>query len=106
MLERDFKKKVREDFEKLGWVFIVLDPGGGVPMGFPDTECISPTGYHCYVEWKKSKNAKKQPLQEYWNKKLNSMGHDAWFVYPENVEEWRNAVIRNSDNHQGFDLIS
>jgi hypothetical protein len=96
MLESTFKTKQREDFEKMGWKFIVLDPGAGVPQGFPDTLCISPTGYHCYVEWKKSKSSKKQPLQEYWNKKLNSMGHDAFFVYPENVEEWRGHIIQKS----------
>lgn len=96
MIESKFKKKQREDFEAMGWKFIVLDPGGGVPKGFPDTLCLSPTGYTCYVEWKKEKNAKKQSLQKYWNKWLNDRGHDAFFVYPENVEEWRNAVISKS----------
>ncbi len=96
MLESNFKAKEREHFEGIGWKFIVLDPGGGVPKGFPDTLCLSPNGYSCYVEWKKSKNAKRQALQDYWNKKLNSMGHDAFFVYPENVEEWRNEVKRKS----------
>lgn len=96
MIESQFKQNIREDFEGIGWKFIVLDPGGGVPMGFPDTLCLSPTGYACYVEWKKAKNAKKQPLQKYWNKKLNSMGHDAFFVYPECVEEWRDYVVRES----------
>lgn len=96
MLERNFKKKVKEDFEAMGWVFIQLVADSGIPMGFPDTECISPTGYHCFVEWKKSKGAKKQPLQVYWNKKLNNMGHDTFFVSPENVEGWRDAVIKKS----------
>lgn len=96
MLESQFKKKQRKDFMELGWIFIQLEPGAGVPKGFPDTECISPTGYHCYVEWKKSKNAKKQPLQQYWNTKLNDMGHDAFFVSPSNVEEWRQHAFRES----------
>jgi hypothetical protein len=96
MIESQFKKKVREDFEAMGWKFIVLEPGGGVPKGFPDTECLSPTGYKCHVEWKKEKNAKKQALQLYWNKWLNDRGHDAFFVYPENVEEWRDKVISKS----------
>ena len=92
MLESTFKKKQRQYFEKLGWRFITLEPGGGVPQGFPDTLVLSPTGYHCFVEWKKSATAEKQPLQEYWNIKLNGMGHDAWFVYPENVQDWRAHV--------------
>lgn len=96
MLESQFKKKQREDFELMGWKFITLDPGGGVPQGFPDTELLSPTGYKCHVEWKKEKNAKRQPLQEYWNKWLNDRGHDAFFVYPENVGVWREHVISES----------
>jgi hypothetical protein len=96
MLERNFKAKQRKDFEVHGWKFVQFVADAGVPMGFPDTLCVSPTGYHCFVEWKKSKNAEKQPLQDYWNKKLNSMGHDAFFVYPENVEEWRDTVISKS----------
>lgn len=96
MLESKFKKKQREYLEKSGWKFITLEPGGGVPMGYPDTLVLSPTGYHCFVEWKKSKTAERQPLQDYWNKKLNDMGHDAFFVYPENVNEWRDYVIRIS----------
>lgn len=92
MLESTFKKKQREQLEALGWKFITLEPGGGVPQGFPDTLVLSPTGYHCFVEWKKDKHAKKQPLQEYWNNWLNANGHDAWFVYPENLQEWREYV--------------
>ena len=94
MLESQFKKKEREAFEKLGWKFITLEPGAGVPQGWPDTLVLSPTGYHCFVEWKKSATAEKQPLQDYWNKKLNEMGHDAWFVSPENINDWREHVIR------------
>ena len=96
MLESQFKKKERERFEKLGWKFITLEPGGGLPQGWPDTLVLSPTGYHCFVEWKKSATAEKQPLQDYWNKKLNEMGHDAWFVFPENINDWREDVIRKS----------
>lgn len=93
MLERNFKKKQQEDLSAMGWVFIQLVADSGIPMGFPDTEAIAPNGYHCYVEWKKSKNAKKQPLQKYWHDKLNQMGHDAFFVYPENVDKWRFEMI-------------
>lgn len=94
MLESKFKSKQKEEFEKLGWVFITLDPGGGVPNGFPDTLCLAPNSYKCFVEWKKAKTSKKQPLQQYWNDRLNSMGHDAWFVYPQNVNEFRASVLK------------
>lgn len=100
MLESKFKTKQREDFEALGWKFITLDAGtGGVPRGFPDTLVLSPTGYVCHVEWKQAKNAKKQPLQKYWNQWLKDNGHDAYFVYPENVEEWRQEVLKKGRAH-------
>lgn len=94
MLESKFKLDQREYFENLGWKFVVLDPGGGVPRGFPDTLCLAPNGYHCFVEWKKAKTSKKQPLQQYWHDSLNNTGHDAWFVYPQNVNEWRAVTLR------------
>lgn len=96
MLESQFKKKQRQYFEELGWKFITLEPGGGVPQGLPDTLVISPTGYHCFVEWKKSATAERQPLQDYWNIRLNEMGHDAFFVSPENVLDWREDAIQKS----------
>ena len=102
MLESQFKKKAREEFEKMGWKFIVLDPGAGVPQGFPDTLAIAPFGYSCFIEWKKSKTAKKQPLQEYWNKWLNEMGQDAFFVYPENYEKWRQDVVNRQYQQHAF----
>lgn len=98
MLERDFKKKVQGDLEKRGWVFIQLVAGAGIPKGFPDTLCIAPNGYHCFVEWKKSKNAERKPLQDYWNVALTKMGHDAFFVSPENVADWREKMMVRGDN--------
>ena len=96
MLERNFKKKQQDDLKELGWLFIQLVADSGVPTGFPDTLCLSPTGGHFFVEWKKSAHAKHQPLQGYWINKLNNMGHDAQFVFPENSEEWEQHVIRIS----------
>ena len=87
MLESKLKSDQRKHYEKLGWKFIQF--GNDAPTGFPDTLCLSPVGNTCFVEWKKTKNAKRQPLQEHWNEKLNDMGHEAWFVYPENLEEWK-----------------
>ncbi len=99
MLESKFKLKERQFFEARGWKFITLDPGAGVPKGFPDTLCIAPNGYSCYVEWKKNKNAKRQGLQEYWNGWLNRREHDASFVYPENVDIWREEVMRKGGQY-------
>lgn len=78
----------------MGWVFI--QSGSEILTGFPDTLCLAPNGYHCFVEWKRSRTAKKQALQDYWNKRLNDMGHDTFFVSPENVNEWRQEVLANA----------
>jgi len=94
MLESKFKSKQREEFMALGWVFIQLDPGAGVPTGFPDTLVLSPTGYACYTEWKTM--TKPKPLQKYWHQKLKEMGYDAFFVSPEVVDDWKQEVIKKS----------
>lgn len=92
MLESKIKSKQREDFAAKGWVFVQV--GNDAPTGFPDTLVLSPTGYSCYVEWKQSKSAHKRPLQKFWHQKLIDMGHDAFFVYPENINEWRQEVLQ------------
>lgn len=99
MLESNFKSKQREEFIGRGWIFVQLDPGAGVPTGFPDTLVLSPTGYACYTEWKKAKGAKRTPLQKYWHQKLKDMGHDAFFVYPENVEDWKSQILIKEKNY-------
>lgn len=98
MLESTFKKKQRKAMEKQGWKFITLEPGGGVPMGFPDTLLLAPGGYSCFIEWKQDEHSAKQPLQQYWNERLNLMGHDAWFVNPQNWEQIRETIIRKSES--------
>lgn len=94
MLERYFKKKEQERFKKRGWIIIQLVAGPGVPSGFPDTLFLAPNGYHCFVEWKKSEDAKKQPLQPYWNAKLNGMKHDTFFAEPENIQEILSKILK------------
>jgi hypothetical protein len=93
MLESKLKTDQRKHFEKLGWVFVQF--GNDAPTGFPDTICLAPNGYRCFVEWKKSKTSKKQPLQQYWHDKLNAMGQETWWVYPQNINEWRDRMLKN-----------
>lgn len=87
-MEKDFKAKIQNQLKKQGCVIIQNVAGAGVPTGFPDTTIISPFGKVYFVEWKKTTNAKKQPLQEAQIARLRKMGHSASFVYPENVGEW------------------
>lgn len=93
MLEKNFKKREQDKFKQAGWIIIQLIPGSGVPQGFPDTLFLSPNGYHCFIEWKQSKTASRRALQEYWNNRLNSMGHKAFFVSPENIEGIRDEIF-------------
>ena len=93
MLESKFKSDQRKDFEAKGWKFVQF--GNEAGTGFPDTLCLAPNGYHCFVEWKQAKTSKRQPLQQYWHDRLNNMGHETWWVYPQNVNEWRDRMLRN-----------
>lgn len=99
MLESKFKLKQREELEALGWKFVQFSNEAG--RGFPDTLCLAPNGYHCFVEWKKSKNSKKQPLQNYWRQKLGDMNHDAFFVSPETVWIWREQMFKKGGKDAG-----
>lgn len=99
MLESQFKKKVREILLKEGFVLVQNVAGDGVPTSFPDTTIISPFGVTFYVEFKRSQAAyeaggssEHQQKQEYWIWKLTEMGHNAQFVYPENLERWLNEA--------------
>lgn len=94
MLERDFKRKEQEKLKEKGWVIIQFVAGPGVPKCFPDTILLAPNGYHCLIEWKKSEDAKKQPLQPYWNAKLNGMKHDTFFAEPENIQEILSKILK------------
>lgn len=95
-LERYVKRKLKEELEVEGWVFIENVAGPGVPPDFPDTTALSPSGYTCHIEWKKSKSATVRAGQLWWNRELNKHNHRAFIVYPENWEEVKNAIIRES----------
>ena len=103
MLERDFKRKIQNLVTFDGWIILQLHPSSGIPEGFPDTLLIAPNGYSCHVEWKKSKDAKRRPLQPYWVDRLNNMKHDAFFIYPENAEEYLEYV---EGRNKGYKPVS
>ena len=102
MLESTFKNKVKREMGK-DYVFIQNSAGDGVPSSFPDTTVIAPKGQVFFAEWKRSekvylagKKTEHQQKQAYWINKLNKMGHNAQFIYPENAEEWQKNVKRLS----------
>ena len=62
--------------------------------GFPDTIVLLPESVVIFIEFKRSKTAKFQPLQKQWNKKLLDRNYFAYIMYPENEKEIM-AEIRN-----------
>ena len=55
--------------------------------GFPDTILLGPEAVTIFVEFKRSKRAKFQPLQKEWGQKLVEKNFFYYLVYPENENE-------------------
>ena len=55
--------------------------------GFPDTILLADEAVVVFIEFKKSKRAKFQPLQREWGKKLLDRNFWYYLVYPENEKE-------------------
>lgn len=91
--EGKFKKKVCTQLKKWGGIVLQYKQDSTTVKGFPDTICIL-EGITIFIEFKKSKTAKFQPLQKEWIKKLEDKGHFAFIMYPENEKEIM-AEIRN-----------
>ena len=62
--------------------------------GFPDRTIIMPDGLVIFIEFKKSKEAAFQPLQELQIKKLRDMGHVVFVCYPDNRDEVWEAIAK------------
>lgn len=82
MLENKFQSKLIKDIKKEFPGCMVLKNDSSYLQGVPDLS-IFYKDHYAMLEVKKSKNAKRQPNQEYYVDKLNEMSY-ASFVYPEN----------------------
>lgn len=91
--EGKFKKVFCSKLRKLGCT-VFQNQGVGIPRGFPDTSVLLPEGLTIYIEFKAHKNAKFQPLQKEWNKKLNDRNFFAYICYPENADDIMNDIKR------------
>lgn len=91
--EGEFKKRICKTLRKWGGIPLQYKQDSTTVKGFPDTICIL-EGITIFIEFKKSKTAKFQPLQKEWIKKLEDKGHFAFVMYPENEKEIM-AEIRN-----------
>ena len=83
-LESAFQLQLKKELYKRfpGCVILKNDPNN--IQGFPDLTILY-KGRYALLEVKASKNAKRQPNQEYYVEVHNSEAFAA-FVYPENVE--------------------
>lgn len=82
-----FKRKFCSQLKKLGCIPIQYQQTATTVKGFPDTLILLPEALTIYIEFKASKNAKFQPLQKEWIKKLQDMGYFCWVCYPENADQ-------------------
>lgn len=61
--------------------------------GFPDSILLGPESVVIFVEWKKSKRAKFQPLQKEWGARLLERNFFYYCVYPENADEVMEEIV-------------
>lgn len=92
--EGKFKSKFCSQLRKMGCTILQYTQGVGTAKGFPDTIVLLPEGLTVYIEFKAHKNAKFQPLQKEWIKKLNERNFFAWVCYPENADEIMGEIRR------------
>ena len=90
VLERDFQKKFISDLRKLGFKCFKQQMNATTRVGTPDL-FIFIEGWWGWIEFKKSKNAKKRPGQQ---ENIDWANANSWgsFVYPENRDEVYNYL--------------
>ncbi len=83
--EQRLQTKITTWLRANGFYVIKTSAIPGVPVGCPDIIALK-NGYYVALEVKASKNAPKQPLQQFT---IDLLGKDglAYFVYPENWPE-------------------
>ena len=84
-LESKFQKELMDEIRGLYPGCVILKNDEGYIQGFPDWTILYKDKW-AVLEAKREKNAKKQPNQEHYVEKLDSMSFSR-FVYPENKEQ-------------------
>ena len=92
-LESKFQKELMDEVKDLFPGCLVIKNDSSYIQGFPDWTIFYKDKY-AVLEVKRSKGAKKQPNQEYYVNKLDSMSFSR-IVYPENKDE----VISNLQDY-------
>jgi 3-hydroxymyristoyl/3-hydroxydecanoyl-(acyl carrier protein) dehydratase len=84
-LESKFQKDLMDEIKRLYPGCVIIKNDSGYIQGFPDWTILYKDKW-AVLETKREKGASKQPNQEYYVTKLNTMSFSR-FVYPENKEE-------------------
>lgn len=90
MLENKFQAKLIQDIKQLLPGCIVMKNDSSYIQGIPDLLVLHKDKW-ASLECKKSMNAKKQPNQEYYVKRMDEMSF-ARFISPENKEDVLNEL--------------
>lgn len=82
-LEREIEKALRKAVEARGGMCLKwVCPGWG---GVPDRLILLPGGRVVFVETKRPKGGKLEPLQKWWAKKLVALGFQYWTIWDDDV---------------------
>lgn len=84
-LENSFQTNLKKELKSMFPGCIVTKMDSGDIQGIPDLLVLYGEKW-ATLECKKSKNAKKQPNQEYYVNAMDAMSYSR-FIYPENKEE-------------------
>lgn len=90
MLENKFQAKLIQDIKQMLPGCIVMKNDSSYIQGIPDLLVLHKDKW-ASLECKKSANAKKQPNQEYYVKRMDEMSF-ARFISPENKEDVLNEL--------------
>lgn len=86
MRESAFERRVVSDIKSWNDNVLVLKNNASMIQGIPDRTVYFADKF-AMLEFKKSKDAKHQPNQDWYIDKINSNGGFARFIYPENEEK-------------------
>lgn len=92
MKENEFQKNLIVEIKKRFPGSMVLKNDSSYIQGVPDLLILHKDKWAA-LECKRSKNAKKQPNQEYYVGKMKEMSYSS-FIFPENREEVLNELSR------------
>lgn len=92
-LEKDIETKLRQMVERHGgkclkWVC----PGW---VGVPDRIVLLPGGRALFVETKRPKGGRIEPMQQMWKKWLKELGFQHYFIHDEDAVYYLDLIIKD-----------